>query len=153
MGPVVERVAKRLRDGASPGEKLVSWTDLTCDVALRHPRSPHGTPFVVVPFQPDFRQVTELVVLRDLANREMAMVVEDGLLLRETMKQTGRSLALQQEVIGDKGHSDRPILHAGSLDTWHKHAKRWSSPFVRPVCGGFRPNFSPLPTKVVMSID
>jgi len=78
----------------------------------------------VVPFQPDFRQVTELVVLRDLANREMAMVVEDGLLLRETMKQTGRSLALQQEVIGDKGHSDRPILHAGSLDTWHKHAKR-----------------------------
>src|SRR5579859_2641117 len=45
MGPVVERIAKRLRDGASPGEKLVSWTGITCDVALRQSRGPHSAPF------------------------------------------------------------------------------------------------------------
>jgi len=69
----------------------------------------------VVAFEPDFRQVTELVVFSDFPNWQVAMVVKDGLRLRKTVKQARRSAALQQEIVGDEGHSECTILHAPSL--------------------------------------
>jgi hypothetical protein len=45
----------------------------------------------------------------------MAMVVKDGLRLRKIVKQPARSVAMQQEIVGDEWHSECTILHALSL--------------------------------------
>ena len=41
---------------------------------------PHGAPFVVVAFQPDFEQIPKAAVGRHVLRRQVAMIVEDGLI-------------------------------------------------------------------------
>ena len=57
----------------------------------------------MVTFEPDLEQVFELPVLRDVAWREMAVVIEDRLRLRELVIEPPCRLRAEQEVIVDEG--------------------------------------------------
>src|SRR5690606_37356340 len=65
----------------------------------------HRTPLVVVPAQPQLRQIAELVVLGDLRGGEVAVIVEDGLVLRHLVIEFACDLGLEQEVVVD----ERPL--------------------------------------------
>src|SRR5262249_10507242 len=77
MGPVVEWVSQGVGDGARPGLKLLVGCCITGTEALRNTVGPHGTPLVVVPFEPNLLKVSKLPVSGNVAGRKMRMVVQN----------------------------------------------------------------------------
>jgi hypothetical protein len=57
----------------------------------------------VIAVEPDLGQRAKAVVLRDLIRRQVAVVVDDRLLLRHLMIEPPRRLRLQQEIGVDEG--------------------------------------------------
>ena len=73
--PMVERVAKRMRYRARPCEKLIFGVRTAGNDRLRLAIGAHGSPFIVVTFQPYFAEVGELPVDRNLRRREVIVVI------------------------------------------------------------------------------
>src|ERR1700741_4528485 len=48
MGPMIERVADRSRNGLGVREEFVVIAGVTSDIAFRNAMSPHRSPFVVI---------------------------------------------------------------------------------------------------------
>jgi hypothetical protein len=67
MGPVIQRVAKAARYRRGPGLELVERVGVAGAEALRDPVRAHRPPLVVIPLEPDFEQVAERAILRDIA--------------------------------------------------------------------------------------
>ena len=117
VGPVVERIAQREGHGGRPSTEFLLGIGVARDEAFVDAVGPHGAPFVVVALQPDFVQVAELPVARDVAGREVAMVVEDRLRRGEGMVETARGGGVKQEIVVDE-------VHAGG--GWRKKRCSWS---------------------------
>jgi hypothetical protein len=90
--PVIERIAQGVRNGSRPGQKFFVGRGIACDVFLGNAVGPHGPPFIVVAFQPDFVEIREAAILGNVAGRKMTVVVEDGLRRGELMIETPRRL-------------------------------------------------------------
>ena len=104
MRPVIERVAERVRHGGRPGLELVKWTGAARAKTFRDAVGPHGAPFVVIAFEPDFKQILELAVRRDVARRNVAMVVKNRLGLGVLMVKFAGRFGAQQKIFVDEGH-------------------------------------------------
>ncbi len=104
VGPVVERIAQRLRHGARPSQKLVARIGITCAEPFVHAAGSHGTPFVVIPLQPDFEQISELPVGSHILRRQVAMVVQDRLRLSVFCEEAARRLGAEEKIIVDERH-------------------------------------------------
>jgi hypothetical protein len=76
MCPVVERIAERVRDGARPCDEFVVRRGAAGAVFFIHAVAAHRAPFVMVAFEPDFKEVTELAVGGDILGRDVAVVIE-----------------------------------------------------------------------------
>ena len=117
--PVIERIAQRRGYGLGPGLELVKRSCIPGALAFVDIVGSHGAPLVMVAFQPDFGQVSELVVFSDVARREVAVVIEDGLALGVGVKEVPRGAVGKQKVFVDKGHSvgasPPPIVHSGAV--------------------------------------
>ena len=61
--PVIERVAEGERNRARPGHELVERAGFACAERFAHAICAHGTPLVVITFEPDLEQVGELSIL------------------------------------------------------------------------------------------
>src|ERR1700728_4489697 len=79
MCPMVERITQGVWDCAGPGEELLIRGCVARAISLRLAIDAHGTPFVVIAFQPYFEEVVESPVFGNLTRGEMAVVVEDWL--------------------------------------------------------------------------
>src|SRR5882757_414024 len=79
MSPVIERVAKSKRHGASPRKKFLIGGGVAGTVTFRHPTGPHGSPFVMIAFQPDLGEILKLAIFGDIAGRQVGMIVKDRL--------------------------------------------------------------------------
>ncbi len=77
MGPMVKRIAERLRDGFGPLLEFLPVRGVAGTETLVHPCGAHRPPFVVVAGQPYSRQILESPVFGDLRRGQMAMVIED----------------------------------------------------------------------------
>ncbi len=99
MCPVIQRVAERLRDGLGPFLEFLPIRGVAGAVAFRHARGAHRPPLVMVAVQPDLREVLEAAIRGDVAGRKMAVIIDDRLLLGETMIQFGSAIVPQQEVV------------------------------------------------------
>ncbi len=100
---MVERIAQRARHGAGVGEELVEGLGVASAKALVDSVGAHGAPFVVISAEPDVVEIGKLPVGRDLVGRQVAMVVENGLLAGVVVVQPLRAIVVQQEVVGDEG--------------------------------------------------
>ena len=81
MAPVIERVPERVRHRLSPRHELVVRISFASAIGFTHAVGTHGTPLVVVAFKPDFEKVLELPVRRNVLWWQMAVIVEDRLVL------------------------------------------------------------------------
>ena len=99
VGPVIERVAQGERDGASPGLKLFVRACRAGDQLFRDAVSAHGTPLIMIAFEPDFIQVAKAAVAGDVLGREVAVVIEDGLVFRVGVKEVARGGGLEEEIV------------------------------------------------------
>ena len=105
VGPVVQRVAQRVRHGGRPGLEFLERLGRAGAIALRHPVGAHRPPLVVVPLQPDLEQVLELPVLRDVPRRQVAMIIKDRLRLRELVIEPRRRPGVQEKVFVNEFHT------------------------------------------------
>ena len=78
VSPVVKRIAHSIRHGFRPLAEFLPGTLVSGDIFFRNTVSAHSAPFVMVSAQPEFSNVTELVVLCNHLRNEMAVVVDDG---------------------------------------------------------------------------
>ena len=104
MGPVIERIAQGVRDRAGPGQEFLVGIGVAGAVALVDAVGAHGAPLVVVALQPDLGEVAELPVLRDVRGGQVAVVVENRLVLGEGVIEMPGGLRLSAENLRDKGH-------------------------------------------------
>jgi hypothetical protein len=105
--PVIQRIAQRGRHGARPGEVFLVRKSVAGALAFRHPVGPHGAPFVVIAFQPDLEKILEAPVFRHILGRQMAMIIQNRLVLGELVIQPPRGLGVEQEIFVDKRHRER----------------------------------------------
>ena len=105
--PVVERVAHRVGHGLGPLlEGLPGAVLAAGQVVLGHAVGAHRTPLVVVAVvavhQPELGDVAELDVLGDLLGHQVAVVVDDGHLLRMLVIELPRGGVGKHEIFVDE---------------------------------------------------
>ena len=96
---MIKRVAQEMRNRGAPGVELLARRGIAGANALRHAIRTHGAPFVVISPQPDFRKISEAVILGDESGRQVAVVVEDRLPFRVTVVEIARDGAMEQKVV------------------------------------------------------
>ena len=106
MGPVIQGVAQAPRHRGGPGLEFLVRLGVAGAEPFRDAVGAHRTPFVVIPLEPDLEQVPERAVARDVARREMIVIVEDRLWRGVLVVQTAGDLAVEQKSIVNERHRD-----------------------------------------------
>src|SRR5258706_4866679 len=102
MGPMIERVAQGMRHGRGPGLEFGEWFCIASNETFLHPVGPHRPPFVMIALEPDLKKIVELAGLGQIASRQMAMVIKNGLLFRELMiKPAGRARLEEENFVNE----------------------------------------------------
>ena len=117
--PVVHRVADAVLEGGGEGEPLVMPAGVAADVLLVHAVGEHHAPLVVVAAEHELADVGELVVLRDLCRRNVAVIVVDRHLFRVLVIQLLGHIIFQQEIPVHKCFHNQPsnfsrLIHSPS---------------------------------------
>ena len=105
MSPVIQRIAQGVGNRPRPGHELFVGRGATGAKALGLAIGPHRPPFVVIPFQPDLKQIGESPVFRNFFGGKMAVVVKDRLLLRILVIQTPGGFAVEKKMVSDEYHA------------------------------------------------
>ena len=119
MRPMVQRAADKLRHDLRPLLEFFVLRRVAGDVSLVHAAGTHGAPFVVICRQPELRQIFVLLPLRDLARRQVVVIVVNRLVFRILMKQRPRRFIFQQEILVHKCSHIQPsnfsrLIHSPS---------------------------------------
>src|SRR5581483_4489511 len=110
-----QRVSQGPRHRRRPGLKFFPRRSLVSrDQFLRHAVGPHPPPLVMVPRQPHFVQVLELPVLRQFIGRQMAVIINNRLARRRSMKQLARDRVRQQKILVAEFHNTFQIVTASN---------------------------------------
>ena len=103
VGPVVERVAQRPRDGGGPRLELLPVGGGTGDEALGHAVGTHRPPLVVVALEPRLGDRPEGTVGRDAGDRQVAVIVDDRQGRGDAVEEVAGGVRAEQEVVVDEG--------------------------------------------------
>src|SRR4051812_12293524 len=95
---MVQRIAEGMRDSRGPRLEFLERLGVSGDKPLGHAISPHGAPFVVIAFEPNLEQVVEPAIFCQVARRQVAMVIKNGLLFSELMIKASGGSCLQQKI-------------------------------------------------------
>jgi hypothetical protein len=101
---VIQRIAKRVRNGGGPCLKLGERFSVTRAKLFCHTVGPHCPPFVVIALEPYLEQISESTVLCNVFRRKMIVVIKNWLSFRELMEQSACGLGVQQEIFVDEFH-------------------------------------------------
>ncbi len=101
---MMERISERVRHGGGPGLELLERAGIARAKPLGHAVGAHGTPFVVIAFEPDFKKVIEPAVGRDVAWRKVAVIIEYRFSLGVLVIKFARRFCAQQKIFVDEGH-------------------------------------------------
>ena len=103
VGPMVQGIAHSAGNGIRPGAELFLGVAAASHQLLRISAGPHDAPFVVVAevavAQPHLGDIGKLAVLIDLLGVDVAMVVDDGHLVRVIVEQCLCRFVAQEEVL------------------------------------------------------
>ena len=113
---MVKRVAQRLRDGSSPGAEFFKRFGRPGAITLGYTVGTHRTPFVVVSFKPDFAEVFEFSILGDIAWRQMAVIIENGLVLGKLVVEPPSGAGLEKEIRVNEFFHDEAISYPDDGD-------------------------------------
>ena len=106
MGPVVKRIAKCMWHGSRPGEELLIRLGISRAVPLWYSICTHRAPFIVISLKPDFREIAETMIVRDLFRRKMAVIIQDRLIGSVLTIQMAGGFCPQQKVFRNESHID-----------------------------------------------
>ena len=100
---MVQRVPHAVRHRFCPLLELLPIARIACDIFLLDPVAPHRAPLVVVSSKPEFRDVSEAMVLCNLFRIEVTMVVDDGQMGCVVVIESLCCRRLQQEIFVHEG--------------------------------------------------
>ena len=104
MSPVVKRIAQRVREPSRPRPRNFSYGSRVAGAkTFRDAVGAHGPPLVVIAFQPDLEEVVEAAVVRDVVRRKMAVIVENRLVLGESVIEVAGGASAEQKIFVDEG--------------------------------------------------
>ena len=106
---MIERISQRLGNDFGPGVEFFARRRVAGAKPFGNARRTHRAPFVVVAFEPDFPQIGKLPITRDVARRQMVVIIENRLVFGVFVKKTARGVALQEEIGMDEGHDEEII--------------------------------------------
>ena len=99
MSPVVEGVAKAVRNGLGPGTKFFFWRSASGDVGFWDSIGSHSPPLVVVMTKPEIGYVFPALVSGHLLWREMSVIVDNRKIFRRIVKKLARCLREEKEIV------------------------------------------------------
>ena len=102
MGPVIKRIAHRIRKRSGPFLKFLPIGFVTGNIGLFDAVGPHCTPLVMVAAEPRLGNVPETAILRDHLRHEVAMVIDDRHPGSMFVIQLPRRIVLQHEILSDE---------------------------------------------------
>jgi len=109
---VIKRVAQGMWHGARKGDKLFVRLSVAGDECFGLTVSAHGSPFVVIAFEPDLKQIGEAPVRSDIFGWQVIVVIEDRLVLgKVVVKPLGR-FALKKKIVVDERHDSSITMTA-----------------------------------------
>jgi hypothetical protein len=88
---MVQGVANELWHARAIRAEFLKVRGISRDIFLRNAAGAHRAPFVMIPVKPDLGDVTVTLILCDLLGREMAVIVDNGLIFGVLMEQAPRS--------------------------------------------------------------
>ena len=103
MSPVINRITKSIRNGSRPLLEFVVGRSVAGAEALGNSIGAHGAPFVVVAFEPDFREVRKAAIRSNVGCAEVGMIVDDWLQLGVLMVESARGLGVEEEIVVEEG--------------------------------------------------
>jgi hypothetical protein len=100
---MVKRIAQGVRQGRDPRIEFLAGCGVPSTEAFIDAVGTHGAPFIMIPAEPDFSEISELMVLQDLLLGEMAVVVVDRFVLRVRVIKFAGRVGLEKEIVVDEG--------------------------------------------------
>ena len=102
VGPQVQGIMRESRDRLGPGPELVPRLGIARDELLGPSGEPHGSPLVMVVFQPEVGERVVHTVAGDVGCREVGVDVHDGngrsLFVEQPPRRLGRGTHRRQEI-------------------------------------------------------
>ena len=111
MSPVIERIAQGVRNGARPCQEFLFGGSRSGAEGFGHSIGTHGTPFVMITLQPDFKQVAKATVAADIGWGQMGVVIDDRLRFRILMIESFRGCGMQQKIVVNEVQNTAPNAH------------------------------------------
>src|SRR5690349_565862 len=102
MGPVIKRIAQTEWNSMGPGKIFFVRWSLSSAETLGNTVGTHSAPFVMIPFQPNFKQIAETAVRCNLSCWKMRVIIEDRFGSGIPMIESARRLRMQQKIIMDE---------------------------------------------------
>ena len=102
--PMIQRVAECVRNRFGPGFEFLLRRGVAGDEFFGDAVGAHRPPFVMVAFQPDFKEVFELAVFGNVFRRQMAVIIKNRLVCGVFMVKPARAFGAQQKIFVDEFH-------------------------------------------------
>lgn len=99
MGPIVEGIAKSVRDGGCPSIEFLTISGVSGDVAFGDAIGSHCPPLIMVVPEPDIGGILPTMVFANLARGKVSVVVENRLLRCGLMVEMTRRLASEEKIL------------------------------------------------------
>ena len=102
MAPMVQRIADGLFQRLRPFLKLFPVAGIPSNVALIHAVGAHLAPLIMVPSQPNLRNIVKLPVLINFLRTDMAVIINNRHICRHIMIQMLCCLRCQKKIFTHK---------------------------------------------------
>ena len=110
MRPMIQRIAQGVWHGRTPSLMLFPRRGVTRTKALGHAICPQRPPFIVISPEPDFAEISKLMVVGNLRRRQVTVVIVNRFSGGVGVIQCARRIRLQEKVVVNEG--------LGHLEFW-----------------------------------
>ena len=102
MRPMIQRVSDKTRHAAGKCAELLIVRRIAGDILLVDAAGAHCAPLVVIAAEPQLGYVREAAVFRDLARRDMTVIINYRQPLRIGVVELSRRLGIEQKFFSHK---------------------------------------------------
>ena len=100
---MIQRIAQGVWHGRTPSLMLFPRRGVTRTKSLGHAIRPQRPPFIVISHEPDFAEISKLMIVGNLRRRQVTVVIVNRFSGRIGVIQFARRVRLQEKVVVNEG--------------------------------------------------
>ena len=122
--PVIHRIAQAFGHRRRKSLEFLPITGASGDAILRNAVGPHHAPFIMIPRQPELREIGPLLVFRQFARRQVVVEIEKRLRGGPPVVKLDRGRGIEQEIVMDESaaHGAHWVEHPRARCIWQSRA-------------------------------